>query len=173
MSEDFAEHSKVLGGEGTSLHTAAIEGRLKAFLNSHDKALTALYEKNLATSTEKEAPIISLETVPPDDREERKEQLQLKIDEYGRRIKRKVIGQGPIININSVLHTLYKRDALKLIIKFGSLNTYAYGRALEEYFGGSIGKREFESACGVADDYVKTGGKNILGGTGLAGKKTK
>jgi len=173
MSEDFAEHFEVLGGEGTSLDTATAEGRLKAFLNSHDEALVDLYTKALEISTEPEAPVISLETVPPEDREKREEQLQLKIDEYGRRIKRKVIDQGPRINPNSVLHTLYKRDALMLILRFDSLNTYAYGRALENYFGGPIGKREFESACGVAGDYVKTGGENVKGGTGLPVKETK
>lgn len=47
------------------------------------------------------------------------------------------------------------------------MNTWELSIEMDDTYGTDFSVRDFNNACGVVDDYCKTGGKNVSGGTGL------
>ena len=47
------------------------------------------------------------------------------------------------------------------------MNTWDLSREMAETYGSGFSVNDFQNACGVIEDYCKTGGQNLHGGTGL------
>lgn len=167
---DATFFQNMMAGDGVDTDTAAVEVRVKQFIADHDIQLRTKYQEKLGITKEPDAPVISLDQIPADDKDKRMAQLQAKAEEYYARVVNKIKTGSRVrrLSVNSVLHTLYKRDALKLLLHYGSLNTYAFSRAVVETIGAKRVGTEFQSACGVIEDYVRHG--EVVGGmpgTGL------
>ena len=85
--------------------------------------------------------------------------LEEKLKEYKGRIDQYIAPERQI-------GTIYKIEILKALLEHGEVNTYDLSRKLHDRFG-VLDVEKFNNACGVIDDYIKTGGKNLSGGTGL------
>ncbi len=66
--------------------------------------------------------------------------------------------------------TNYKIAVLEKLLTDGEVNTYELSRELNEKYGG-FNVDDFNNACAVIEDYAKTGGKEVTGGTGLKFEK--
>ncbi len=107
--------------------------------------------------TPKESPVLVLPT-----NKRRGQQLQRKLKEYEGRLD----GRRPELQMS----TICKVRVLKLLLQDGKVSTWDLSLQLETeygnaYFPGAL--RAFDAACGVIEDYCKTGGKNVSRGTGL------
>jgi hypothetical protein len=107
--------------------------------------------------------------VLPDD-EERVEQLKRKLEEYRERIAsahRANPNKHPGF-INLVMaDALYKKEILERLLRDGQVNTWVLSLELGNTYGPNFDLEVFDNACGVIDDYCKTGGASIIRGTGL------
>lgn len=103
----------------------------------------------------KEAPIISL----PND-ETRREQVQKKLKEYRGRMQ-------PYRAPELQMENICKIAVLERLLRDGQVNTWDFSRKLAEEYGSGFNSNDFSLACAVIDDYCKTGGANLRGGTGL------
>ncbi|MBT9144063.1 MAG: hypothetical protein DDT29_02477 [Dehalococcoidia bacterium] len=66
--------------------------------------------------------------------------------------------------------TNYKIAVLEKLLTDGEVNTHELSRELNEKYGG-FNVDDFNNACAVIEDYAKTGGKEVTGGTGLKFEK--
>lgn len=168
MAQDNFEadfYQLIQAGDGVSVDTASVEAKIAMFWKTHDSKLEAEYSGALEGTHEAEAISFGIEDIPPKDRNTRITQLKGKLVEYQTRYKKKIIARA---EPTSLLSTLYKRDALKLFLDRGQLNTRAFSRAIIKVFGiDTITEDVFNNACSVIEGYVKTGGIDIVGGTGL------
>ncbi|HEX8973983.1 MAG TPA: hypothetical protein VF817_00675 [Patescibacteria group bacterium] len=96
----------------------------------------------------------------PDD-PKRIEQLELKLVEYKRRLADYASRQH-----RHCLDVICKIFVLERLLQSGAANRN-YLRALFLKEHGSIDETSFNNAFGCMEDYCTTGGKNIMGGTGL------
>lgn len=94
------------------------------------------------------------------DNETRKKQLQIKLFEYKKRI-------SPYRAPEMQMSTICKISVLERLLKDGQVDTEELSREMFEVYGSGFSVHAFNNACGVIDDYCKTGGKNTHGGTGL------
>lgn len=98
-------------------------------------------------------------TVLPED-EARKEKLRRKLEEY----KGRLDGfRAPELQMD----TICKIAVLGKILKDGEVNTWDLSRELSARYGSSYDPYAFNVACDVVEDYIKIGGVNLRGGTGL------
>lgn len=66
--------------------------------------------------------------------------------------------------------TIYKIAVVERLVETGEVDTQNLSRELVAKYG-TFDTASFNNACGVIADYIKTGGKNVAGGTGLNGNK--
>ena len=62
--------------------------------------------------------------------------------------------------------TRYKIAVVGTLLLEGEVNTHELSRKFMKE-DGNVDKESLETACAVIDDYMKTGGKNVVGGTGF------
>lgn len=60
----------------------------------------------------------------------------------------------------------YKREAARMVLSKGFVNTWALGKAIEKVHG-HINPYKFNQGCGVVHAYIRDGGLIVHGGTGL------
>ncbi len=94
----------------------------------------------------------------PDD-EKRKQQLQAKLAEYRERKKRR----GSLFSA----HAFYKLVVLERLLRDGKVVVGKMFKEMGESHKEDFDGFDFWDACEVIDDYCKTGGQNVSGGTGL------
>lgn len=111
--------------------------------------------------------VISLAHISPD----RQRALFNKLQEYYDRFKNghntnKCEQYEPFDALPSVMHSSYKTVALHMLLLTGELDAdrFAYTQMeLEPYYASVLG-----SAVDTIDDYVRSGGQDVFGGTGLS-----
>ncbi|OGZ20805.1 MAG: hypothetical protein A2654_00235 [Candidatus Nealsonbacteria bacterium RIFCSPHIGHO2_01_FULL_43_31] len=103
----------------------------------------------------KEAPIIVLTEDAT-----RKKQLENKLKEYKGRM-------DPYRAPEMQMGTICKIAVLERLLRDGQVNVWDLSVEMAKTYGSGFGTREFNVACAVMEDYCKTGGKNLSGGTGL------
>ena len=135
-------------------------------MNGYDDLVESRYDQFLAEGKDGESPIISLKDIPENERVSRVASLEKKLDEYTDRLRKAWeahVTAFELLNPND----RFKRDALRILIKKGEVNTYSLSKALV-HLGSYEYEEFFNNACSVIQDYVKTGGKVVTGGTGLS-----
>ncbi len=154
-----------------SLEQEKMGGEFEVSLSRYDQRLGQVYKKALERSREEEAMVFGLVEIPTGFREERLDNLKGKLDEYTDRLRTQW-GDNRYLPFE-LLSTdgRYKRDILGIVLKEGSVNTWALSRAYEEM--GNINGNRFENACGVIHEYIKSGGVGLVGGTGLSRTASK
>jgi len=91
--------------------------------------------------------------------------LQGKLAEYKERLgaqMKKDLYKAPELFTD----TNYKIAVLEKLLTDGEVDTHELSRELNEQYGG-FSVEDFDNACAVIEDYAKTGGKEVTGGTGL------
>ena len=154
LIKDGAEY--VVDEKGTRLDVAS------------DAAYTQIEEAKKEMKQEKidqKSPKIELPKDP-----EIVQKLQSKLKEYKQRLEEKKLKMdewaAPEQVFPMLVGTKYKIAVLEKVLKDGEIKTFKLSRELEEQ-DGQFDKHAFNNACTVIEDYCKTGGKNIRGGTGL------
>lgn len=102
-----------------------------------------------------ESPVIVL---PKD--ETRKQQLRDKIMEYAGRMH-------PYRAPELQMDTICKIAVLERLLNDSRVNTWELSHEMANTYGSGFDANAFNRACGVIEDYCKTGGENLHGGTGL------
>lgn len=102
-----------------------------------------------------QSPILFL----PED-ETRRVQLRQKLGEYKARFKPY---QAPELQMG----TICKITVLERLLQDEEVDTWGLCLEMRETYGSGFDPDKFGVACGVIDDYCKTGGQNAIGGTGL------
>lgn len=97
--------------------------------------------------------------VLPEDSEMRP-RLGRKLEEYQGRLEG---FRAPELQMD----TLCKIAVLSRLLETGEVNTFELSIELYEKYGSSFQPADFDNACGVIENYVTTGGANVIGGTGL------
>jgi len=96
--------------------------------------------------------------------ETRRKQLEDKLAEYRQRAMHKdVVFLAP----EQKQGILCKIEVLAELLRKGKVQTREFGRQLAKKYGSGFDFRACNTAFGVIDDYCKTGGANVVGGTGL------
>ena len=114
-----------------------------------------IWTKEMPRSEATESPVIEL----PDD-ETHKQQLRDKLEEYRGRLR-------PYRAPELQMSTICKIAVVERLLKDGRVVTWDLSRELATTYGSGFDGNDFRSACGVIEDYCKTGGQNLRGGTGL------
>ena len=127
-------------------------GRQIAIDGSH---IGTIWTKEMQRSKTTESPVIVL----PED-EARKQQLRDKLEEYKDRLH-------PYRAPELQMSTICKIAVVKRLLKDGRVVTWDLSRELATTYGSGFDVNDFSNACGVIEDYCKTGGQNLRGGTGL------
>lgn len=96
--------------------------------------------------------------------EERLPQLKVKLEEYKGRLDPH---KHPDLQLLMHSDSMYKITVLERLISDGSVRTYDLSLEMAEKLGGNFDVELFDKACAVVEDYCKTGGKNLKGGSGL------
>lgn len=60
-----------------------------------------------------------------------------------------------------------KIAVLETLLRNREVSTWELSIEMANTYGAGFSVDDFNRACGVIDDYCKTGGKNVSGGTGL------
>lgn len=98
-------------------------------------------------------------------------EIMAKYAEYTQRLNEdKRNSSGFLPNMRS---DWYKREVARRILLDNEVNTWALNRAINKKFGQTDSDR-FLRACAVLQNYVESGGKDVINGTGLpnfTGKK--
>ncbi len=106
---------------------------------------------------------------------ERIEKLEIKLEEYKRRLqdKKAKIKDSPELEWKApeqvfpmLAGTIYKIAIGEKLLSEGEVKTYELSQELSKKYGTFV-PRAFNKACTVIEDYCKTGGKNVRGGTGF------
>ena|SRR5438128_281885 len=106
----------------------------------------------------------------PQDNPELKRSLEEKLKEYEARLAEVTNPKDheAIVGNQTGGDSMYKAVILRELLNKGEVNTDAIKSRISD--SGVINEAVFNNAVGVIEDYVKTGGKNLEGGTGLAGR---
>lgn len=115
-----------------------------------------VYTKEVKHVEMKESPVWIV--LPTD--ETRKQQLRDKLVEYK---KRMVPYRAPEMQMNTICRT----TVLEQLLCDSRVNTWELSQKMAETYGSGFDVNAFNEACGVIEDYCKTGGRNLRGGTGL------
>ena len=67
------------------------------------------------------------------------------------------------------MDTIYKITVLERLLRDGEVNAWELCLEMIDTYGSGLDVYKFNVACGVIDNYCKTGGKGNTGGTGLPG----
>lgn len=102
-------------------------------------------------------------TLPED--EERVAQLRAKHQEYLQRLDQ---FDHPELRARRQWDAFCKEYGLRILLTKGQLDTHALSLDLAQKFPKAFDVDGFNNAMGVIDDYVTTGGENILRGRGLS-----
>lgn len=102
-----------------------------------------------------ESPIL---TLPPNALLEQK--LRSKLEEYRGRLH---LYRDPELQMS----TICKIAVLERLLMDREVNTWELSMEMSNIYGTGFSVNDFNKACGVIDDYCKTGGQNVSGGTGL------
>lgn len=139
-----------------------IERRVISAIEAHDKKLDALYKDKLDEEgrLNRESVVISLAEIPQDDKEERLRSLERKLEEYTQRYKNYLMA----FDMDGAVQTMYSRDILRILLRQGEINTWAYSNAIAEQYNMVITREYFNNAASVVHDYIRTGGSNVRGG---------
>lgn len=92
--------------------------------------------------------------------ETRKQQLRDKLVEYKGRIH-------PYCAPELQMDTICKVAVLEQLLRDGQVNTWELSSEMAKTYGSGFDANAFENACRVIEDYLKTSGQNLHGGTGL------
>ena len=111
--------------------------------------------EDIALKIEQKSPTIAL---PTD--EARKQQLQDKLEEYRGRM-------DPYRAPEMQMGTICKIAVLEQLLRDGEVNTFELSLEMSKKYGSGFDHNAFNNACGVVEDYCKTGGQNVSRGTGL------
>jgi len=65
------------------------------------------------------------------------------------------------------LDLIFKIRIIEELFENSTVNTWDFSREWEKAHPSLWDYKMFNNACGVIEDYIKTGGKNCRGGTGL------
>lgn len=93
------------------------------------------------------------------------QKLRDKLAEYNERLMKSF--KAP----EAEMDTVCKIEVLKTLLEEGVVDIPALEHKMEEEYGTGFSERAFMNACGVIEDYTKTGGAHLYGGTGLEGNK--
>lgn len=96
--------------------------------------------------------------------ETRLQQLRDKYAEYRARI-------DPNRDPKDQMGALCKRTVLANLLSEGEVETDEIRERMRKVHGDTFDERAFANACGVIDDYCRTGGAHIRGGTGFSGSQ--
>jgi len=135
--------------------------KFETSLEKHDAELDKAYKKALKVTIEPEALKLSINDIPKEKWEERITGLENKLKEYNDRLKTKQ-SDDPLLP--------YKRDITRFLLKEVTLNIWAFARARAEVDPHSSTEK-VNDAFRIIHDYITTGGKNVIGGTGLTPQK--
>lgn len=127
---------------------------MQIVISNSSNPIRTIYTKEMARVDTKESPVIFL---PMD--EVRKQQFRDKLTEYKGRMH-------PYCAPEMQMNTICKINVMERLLRDGQVNTWELSREMVETYG-NIDVNEFNNACDIIDDYCKTGGANIHGGTGL------
>ncbi|MBI1975038.1 MAG: hypothetical protein HYS57_01605, partial [Parcubacteria group bacterium] len=116
-----------------------------------------IWTKEMPRSEATKSPVIVL----PDD-ETRKQQLRDKLTQYKGRVHPY---RAPELQMN--MDTICKIAVLERLLCDGQVSTWDLSREMAKTYGSGFDVNAFNNACGVIEDYCKTGGQNLRGGTGL------
>lgn len=148
----------------TSHQSTGTTRKIQDVITYKDGQVLAAYADGLPKEADQSGPVVSLDQIPPDDKEQRLQQLRAKLDEYSERLVTAYREQSPHVApelLNPGLR--YKRAALKIALDTGSVHTFALSRAFMRV-DGYLSSAQFDNAVGVIEDYLQTGGKlNIQG----------
>ena len=100
---------------------------------------------------------------------EDRELLRRKLEEYKERLKSPTVPLGVAYRAPEALFdfdTVYKIAVTEALVNTGEVSTYDLSHKLKTKYG-FFDSEAFNNACGVVEDYIKTGGKGVRGGTGL------
>jgi|SRR3989344_1564452 len=98
------------------------------------------------------------------------EALQRKFKEYKQRLKEQLKEEG-VASIKDAIHTprlfdtVYKTKLMERLLAAGEIKPDIWEDLRNEY--GNIDGSNLNAAYAVIEDYVKTGGRKVKGGTGL------
>ncbi|MDO8740996.1 MAG: hypothetical protein Q7J54_05495 [Candidatus Woesearchaeota archaeon] len=97
--------------------------------------------------------------------------LETKLKEYEGRLK-KIEEENPCASPEALHCTkdAYKIEIVERLLKKGEVDTWELLGELEKTYG-TFDRDDFNKAASVIDDYCKTGGKNVVDGTGFMNKK--
>lgn len=98
--------------------------------------------------------------------ESRLQQLRDKCAEYRARV-------DPSVEPKDQMSALCKRTVLLNLLLKGEVETDEIRERMRKVHGDTFDAKAFANACGVIDDYCRTGGVNVRGGTSLAGGRTQ
>jgi len=93
--------------------------------------------------------------------EARRLQLAKKLEEYRGRLNSL---RAPEVQMD----TICKITVLERLLRDGLVNTWELSREMATNYGLGFDAHYFTNACGVIEDYCKTGGTTISDGTGLS-----
>ena len=98
------------------------------------------------------------------------QRLQDKLGDYKQRLEYEESEidpyKAPETVFSMLVDTRYKIAVLEKLLNDGEVNTFELSKELNDQ-DGRLDTQAFNNACAVIDDYCKTGGKNVRGGTGL------
>jgi len=107
--------------------------------------------------TNEESPVIVLS-------KKRTPQLKAKLEEYKGRLDPH---KHPDLQLLTHSEAMYKITVLERLLIDGSVQTHVLSSEMAEKLGNNFDVELFDKACAVIEDYCKTGGKNLIGGSGL------
>ena len=87
--------------------------------------------------------------------------LERKLEEY--RLRNSA---GRYKDPNADMDAVLKAEVLERVLK-SPVDAWALSREMAQKYGNAYSPEVFANACAVIDEYCKTGGKGIEGGTGL------
>ncbi len=99
----------------------------------------------------KRPPIIML----PED-ETRRRQLLKKLSEYRERLR-----QHPFDHPGRQMDVICKKTVLERLFRFSQVDTWTLSCEMAKTYENSFDISAFNNACGVIEDYCKTGGQNV------------
>ncbi len=86
------------------------------------------------------------------------QQLHSKLVEYEGRLSQ---FRAPELQMD----TICKMTVLGRLLRDGQVNTWELSREMATTYGSGFDPWAFTNACGVIEDYCKTGGQNVSGGS--------
>lgn len=138
-------------------------------LGQYDTNLGSFYDQEIEReqALERKSTAINLSNclkgLKPQEELKRRAQLLVKEQEYMGRVAEEY---GTTRIIRPISSDMYKRNVMRYLLTRGEVNTWALSNALAK-MDGRCDPSRFTNACGVVEGYVRNGGQDIKGGTGL------